>query len=229
MSIDNAGFRSIVKASLNPSVMLAEAEAVRSRILVLASLVLVTSSSARADEEEDLFKSDASQSRNAGVPDASAFSAATDDYDIPAYQAPVKVEPKATEAPKGPSNRLPLDLSGKLPLADNWGPTVVAMDVDSVVVELPVLYAQAGQGFDGTTYWLVAEVFSNGVKVSESRALVSRDTVAPRGPSVQFFRLSAPVAAPSGVLEVKVSKLGAAAGAKPSLLISRSVSYQLPG
>lgn len=198
------------------------------RLLVLSSLIILTSGSARADEEDDLFKTDASQSRNAGVPDASAFSAGSDDYDIPAYQAPVKVEPKV-EAPKGPPSRLPLDLAGKMPLADNWGPTVVAMDVDSVVVELPVLYANGGQGFDGAAYWLVAEAYSNGVKVSESRTLVNKDTVAGKGPSVQFFRLSAPVGATSGVLEVKVSKLATTSGAKPALVISRSVNFQLPG
>lgn len=202
------------------------------RLFLLASLALAPAAAlagdALADDDEDLFKTDASHATNAGVPDASAFGADPDEIDIPAYVAPVKVEPKA-EAAKAPAGKLPLDVAGKAPLADNWGPTVVATDADVVVVEMPVLYANGGQGFDGTAYWLVAEVYAAGTKVAESRTWVAKDSVALKGPSVQFFRLLAPVGTPSGVLEVKVSKLGTASGAKPALLISRSVNYQLPG
>ena len=54
-----------------------------------------------------------------------------------------------------------------------------------------------------------------------------REAIADKGPSVQFFRMFAPVPGASGVLEVKVSKLGNAATAKPDLLFTRSVSYKL--
>lgn len=202
-----------------------------SRFLLLAAFCLPAV--ARADDavagDDDDFFSTTEQPRgnNAGVPDASAFNTTPDDIEI---QAPIKVvEPPKVEVPKGPPNRIPLDLTGKTPLADNWAPQIVITDTDAVVIEIPVLYANAGAGFDGTTYWLVAEVFADGVKVSESRTQVSKDTVSKAGASVQFFRMFSPVPAKSGVLEVKVSKLGTSTSAKPALLISRSVNYALPG
>jgi len=197
------------------------------RSALLAALALPVSAFAQDVADDDDFFTTTEQPRgnNAGVPDASAFSTAPDDIEI---AAAIKVEPKV-EVPKGPSTKMPVDVTGKTPLADNWGPTVVVADVDSVVIEIPVLYANAGAGFDGTAYWLVAEVYADGVKVAESRSQVAKEMVSAKGPSVQFFRLFAPVPARSGVLEVKVSKLGTTATAKPALLISRSVNYALGG
>lgn len=203
-----------------------------SRLALILSLVIVPMSSAgasdaQADEDDFFSNTDQPKGANEGVPDASAFNAAPDDIEIP--QAPIKVVEPKVEAPKGPATRLPIDLAGKTPLGDNWAPQIVITDVDAVVVEIPVLYANAGAGFDGTAYWLVAEIFADGVKVSESRSHVAKDMVSAKGASVQFFRLFAPVPAKSGVLEVKVSKLATSTSAKPSLLISRSVNYALPG
>lgn len=205
--------------------------------LALACLLLapLTVSAARADDgaaivaddDEDLFSTpEKPAGKNADVPDASAFNDEGDDIEI---AAPVKIEPpKPVEVPKGPSTRLPVDLNGKTVLADNWAPTIVATDVDAVLLEVPVLYASNGTGFDGTAYWLVAEVYADGKKITESRTQVSKESVSPKGASVQFFRLFAPVAAPTGVLEVRVSKLPTAAP-KPSLLFVRTVNYTLGG
>lgn len=178
------------------------------------------------DEDDDLFGDDTkSTGKNADVPDASAFNDDGDDFQI---AAPVKIEPpKVVEVPKGPPSRLPLDLNGKAVLADNWAPSIVAYDVDSVLVEVPVLYAVNGTGFDGTAYWLVAEVFADGKKLAESRTQVSKESVSTKGPSAQFFRLFAPVGAASGVLEVRVSKI--VGTAKPGLLFVRTLNYALPG
>lgn len=180
-----------------------------------------------ADDDDDLFTTAPTGAKNSDVPNASAFNDEDDDIKI---AAPVKVEPKpvAPPAPKGPPTRLPLDLNGKTVLADNWAPMVVASDVDSVVVEVPVLYASNGTGFDGTAYWLVAEAFQDGRKVAESRTWVAKESVSAKGPSVEFFRLFAPVAGGSGVLELRVSKLPTTAGAKSSLLFVRTVNFALP-
>jgi hypothetical protein len=179
-----------------------------------------------ADDDDDLFTSAPPKGNNSGVPDASAFNNDDDEITI---AAPIKVEPKpvAPPPPKGPPSRLPLDLNGKTVLADNWAPQVVATDVDSVVVEVPVLYASNGTGFDGTAYWLVAEVLQDGKKVAESRTMVAKEMVSTKGASVEFFKLFAPVAGASGVLEIRVSKLPTAAGAKPSLLFARTVNFAL--
>jgi hypothetical protein len=121
---------------------------------------------------------------------------------------------------------MPADAASKDVLADNWGPQVVVSDKDAVVVELPVLYARNRAGFDGVAYWLVAEAFADGKRVAQSRVEITTDTVADKGPSVQFFRLFTPVPAASGVIVVNVSK-AASATAKPTLLFTRSVNYKL--
>jgi hypothetical protein len=77
-------------------------------------------------------------------------------------------------------------------------------------------------------YWLVAEAFADGKKVAESRIQVTRDAIADKGPSVQFFRIFTPVPAASGVIVVNIGKAPSLA-AKPALLYTRSVNYKLPG
>jgi hypothetical protein len=200
-----------------------------SALLLSAALAApLFASPARADDavaadDDDFFKSD-DKPKPPDVPDASAFNAGDDD--AISIAAPIKVEPPPPKAaPTGPS-RLGLDLNGKSPLTDNWAPAVVFTTADSVVVELPVLYANNGTGFDGNAYWLVAEVYADGKKLGEQRTQVMKETVSAKGPSVQFFRFFTPVTEASGVVELKVSKL-ASGSTKPSLLFTRSVSYSL--
>ena len=100
-----------------------------------------------AGDDENFF-APADTKKKPDVPDASAFNTGEDDLKI---AAPVEVTPpppKPVVVAAGPS-KLGLDLNGKTPLADNWGPAVVFTTADSVVVELPVLYAVNGAGFDG--------------------------------------------------------------------------------
>ncbi len=189
---------------------------------------------ARADDTDDLFKENENKGNNADIPDAKSFSD-EDDVDMPTFSAAPKVDrerdlsayvdPRTTVAS---STRMPLDVVGKDVLGDNWAPQVVIADVDAVVIELPVLFARSRAEFDGVAYWLVAEVLADGKKVGESRMLVTRDAIADKGPSIQFFRLFTPVPASSGVVVVSVSK-AASAAAKPTLLYTRSVSYKLGG
>lgn len=186
-----------------------------------------------ADDDDDLFKDDGeTKGNNADIPDATSFKD-EDDMDIPTFSA-VKavdkekdlsayVDPRATV---GSSTKMPLDVVGKDVLGDNWGPQVVVADKDAVVIEMPVLYARNRGEFDGVGYWLVAEAFADGKKVAESRMQVNTDAIADKGPSVQFFRLFAPVPAAAGVIVVNVSK-AASASAKPTLLFTRSVNYKL--
>jgi hypothetical protein len=193
----------------------------------LLSAALTVAPPAWAGDEDDLFKDNAPKP-NEQV-DASSFSD-EDDLGIPTFSAAPKPEEKLSayaDARATPNTKMPLDTAGKTVLGDNWGPTVVIADKDAVVVELPVLYARSRAEFDGNPYWLVSEAYSEGKKVAESRILVTREAIADKGPSVQFFRMFAPVPGASGVLEVKVSKLGSAATAKPELLFTRSVSFKL--
>lgn len=209
------------------------------RHFFLLSFVLLASpvfaGEARADDDEDFFKEDSEKKgNNADVPDAASFSS-DDEIDI-------KVEPKAPpvdrekdlsafvdpRASVGSSTRMPLDVVGKDVLGDNWAPQVVIADKDAVVVEMPVMYARNRAEFDGVAYWLVVEAMADGKKVAEQRVQVTRDAIADKGPSIQFFRMFTPVPSTAGVIVVNVSKATSAA-AKPSLLFTRSVNYKTAG
>lgn len=188
---------------------------------------------ALADEEDDLFKeSGENKGNNADIPDATSFKD-EDDMDMPVFSA-VKavdkekdlsafIDPRTTV---GSSTKMPLDVVGKDVLGDNWGPSVVVADKDAVVIELPVLYARNRAEFDGVAYWLVLEAVADGKKVAQSRVEITRDAIADKGPSIQFFRVFAPVPAAAGVIVLNVSK-AASASAKPTLLFTRSVNYKL--
>ena len=57
-----------------------------------------------------------------------------------------------------------------------------------LVIELPVLYAVNGAGFDGNAYWLIGEVYADGKKVGEQRTQVMKETVSAKGPSVVMMK-----------------------------------------
>lgn len=185
-----------------------------------------------ADDDADLFQ-DNSKKKTSDSVDASKF-ADEDDLQISIEAAPKKApdtekdlsayaDPRQTV---GPNTKMPIDTVGKSVLGDNWAPMVVVTDQDAVVVEIPVLYARSRAEFDGVAYWLVAETYVDGKKVSESRMQVTRDAIADKGPSIQFFRMFAPVPAATGLVEVRVGK-AASAAAKPTALFTRSVQYKL--
>ncbi|MDP2317583.1 MAG: hypothetical protein Q8P41_32155 [Pseudomonadota bacterium] len=190
-----------------------------------------------ADEDDDLFSEEGEKKgNNADIPDAGSFKDEDDMDDMPTFSAPVKataidkekdlsafVDPRSTV---GSNTKMPLDVVGKDVLGDNWSPQVVVADKDAVVIEMPVLYARNRTEFDGVAYWLVAEAFADGKKVAESRIQVTRDAIADKGPSVQFFRMFTPVPSASGVIVVNISK-AASIAAKPTLLFTRSVNYKL--
>lgn len=179
-----------------------------------------------ADDDDDFFseKKPENLGANAGMPDGNSFK---DDDELNIPQAPppeakviVKPPPEAE-----PGGGMPLLTADQKPLNDNWAPAIVITQKDAVVIEMPVLYGLNKKEFDGVAFWLVAEVWADGKKVAESRTNVTRDSIADKGPSIQFFRMFTPVAAPSGVLEVKVSKV--VSTGKPELLFTRSVKYAL--
>ncbi len=179
------------------------------------------------DDDDDFFteKKPESTGVNAGIGNGDFKD--DDDLNIPQAPKPVAkvIVTPPPEAAAGPS--MPMLDGNTKPLGDNWKPEVVITDKDAVVIELPVLYALNKKEFDGVSYWLVAEVWADGKKVSESRTNVTRDAIADKGPSIQFFRMFTPVSAAAGVLEVKVSKT--ASGGKSELLFTRSVKYAVSG
>lgn len=177
-----------------------------------------------ADDDADLFKDNTSTAPKG--PSSSNFQE-EDDIVIPVKKpepppAPAAPAPSVT----GPAHGLSLDLSTAKPFGDNWAPTVSMVDKDAVIVDLPVMYGSGKASYAGKDAWLVAEVYADGKKITESRSFISKDAIADQSTSVQFFRLYTPVAAASGVLEVRVSRLVTGA-TKNELLFTRSVQYSL--
>lgn len=147
-----------------------------------------------------------------------------DDFDRPAPRksAQPKPPPKAA-APAGPA-RLSLKTAGKEPLTGAYEASIVALDVDAVVVELPVLVAASGAGFDGE-YMVVSEFMLGDKKVGESRHLVSKATVADLGPTVVWVKQHVPVTDPKGSIQVNVSRVDAED--PPTALFTKKVDYRL--
>lgn len=175
-----------------------------------------------ADDDDDLFQD--TPAAGGSVPNSSSFKD-DEDIDIPMAKPPPE-ERNLNMQTLSQTTKMPLNLDDKVPLADNWPPQIVYTDKDAVVVEIPVLYARSRAEFDGIAYWLVAEVYADGKKVAESRMLVNRDAIAEKGPSIQFFRMFAPVSGTTGTLEIKVGK-AASGAAKPTELFAKTLPFKL--
>lgn len=207
-------------------------------LLLLASLLaapgLATDGAdavlAEEGDDEDLFKDNSKKPKD--KVDVNQFADEDDikiDVSLPVKEKPPAEDLSAYADPRqtiAPNTKMPIDTVGKTVLSDNWAPVVVVADKDAIVVEMPVLYARSRSEFDGVAYWLVAEAYADGKKVAESRMQVTRDAIADKGPSIQFFRLFAPVQSPAGLVELRVGK-AASSAAKPTPLFTRSVQYKL--
>ncbi len=198
-------------------------------MLTAALLALHLAAPAHAgDDDDDLFTTPpASETKKKDEPDAKSF---TDDSDVdmPTF-APAPKPTKGASDGSGPAP-LPREWKNKEPLTDSFPPTVAYIDgarpdTGVVVLDLPVVYATSAAAFDGVTYWLVAEGWADGKKAAEARVLVTRDAIADGVPSVQDFRLTVPVGAAAGLIEVRVGQ-AATAAAKPTPLFTRSVAYK---
>ncbi|MCB9759773.1 MAG: hypothetical protein H6739_08010 [Alphaproteobacteria bacterium] len=140
---------------------------------------------------------------------------------------PVEIERGQARIGTSKATKLPYDIVGKDALADNYPAQVVHVDRDAVVVELPVLITREASAFDGVGYWLVTELYADGMKLTESRTQISRAAIAQSGPTLVFVKLLAPVPSPTGTLELRVGRATSGAG-KPQSLFTRTVDYAVP-
>jgi len=119
-----------------------------------------------------------------------------------------------------------LDVVGKQPLGDNYPATVVAVERDAVVIELPVLLGRSRAGFEGEPYWIQVDVTAGDVVVATSTQWVGRQSLAEFGPSFAFFKVLVPVKSTAGELGLKVQKLDSL-GSTGASLFNRTVAYSL--
>jgi hypothetical protein len=125
---------------------------------------------------------------------------------------------------KGPALGTGLATTGKAPLGDHYPATIVAKDIDAVIVELPVLVAATPTDFKAD-FWLITEVLVEDRKVAESRHYVTRASVAELGPTVVWSKSHVPVAERAGAVEIRVSKMADESTPKP--LFTKTVDYAL--
>ena len=150
------------------------------------------------------------------------------DFDDPELAPPPKPKPAAAPAAKPAAASGPpairLDTAGKKPLGDHYPAAVVGKDVDSVVIELPLLIAakSADVTADG---WVGAEAFLAGKKVAEARVFVTKAGVADLGPTFAWLKVQVPVTEPSGTVELRLSTISAAGAAAP--LFNKAVPYKM--
>jgi len=140
------------------------------------------------------------------------------EFDAP----PPKPEPAATPASPG---RITLEVAGKEPLSDNYPLSVVAVDRDSVVVELPVLVARSRVGVD-KGFLVYGEVFVGATRVAEVRQMVEPASLAEFGPTFVFLKVLAPVVESQGEIKVVVQKADLD-GTGRSELFTRVTPYRL--
>ena len=110
------------------------------------------------------------------------------------------------------------------PLGDHF-PLQIAQDgLGGVAAELPVLVARNNRDLDGQL-WVVADVYADGVKVGESRHLVSPASLSETGPTYIGIKSSIPVNGPSVSAEFRV--FASQPGKKEQVLFSRTAQVAL--
>ncbi len=135
-------------------------------------------------------------------------------------------EPRSAPAaaPSGPGP-IDLDVAGKEPLADNYSLTVLAVDRDAVVVELPVLVARSRVAVT-EPFLVTAQVHVDGTKVTQLTQVIEPSSLAEFGPSFVYFKALAPVVEKMGEVTVTVTKSGVD-GSGAVELFARATPYAL--
>jgi hypothetical protein len=169
------------------------------------------------EDEDDLLPTwDASEEDSGNIDDDEEF-----DFDLPSdLEAGMGLEMDPVEDMEG----LGPDLNDRVPLGNHFPLVISQSDLGATVAELPVLVARNPQDLNGDL-WVVADVYLDGLKVGESRHFVSMASCAPLGPTYVWIKATVPVAAPSGVVEMRV--FAAPPGKKEALLFVQKAPFAL--
>ena len=114
------------------------------------------------------------------------------------------------------------DLSELPPLGDHFPLTIGPSSLGGLVAELPVLVARNSNDLQGDL-WVVADIYTNGIKIGESRHFVSPDSASETGPTYVWIKANVPLNGPSGVVEMRV--FAAPPGKKEAPLFSRQAAF----
>ncbi|MBK7758320.1 MAG: hypothetical protein IPI35_18360 [Deltaproteobacteria bacterium] len=177
------------------------------------------------EEEDDLAflkegeAAAAKKAAEAGKNSDFSLYSAEDEDDLADFKVAPPPKPKAEPKPEPkPEIVAVTPPAAAKPLGDHF-PARGSASQGGVVVELPVLIANSPTDVTGE-YWLVAEVWSGGMKVNESRQLVLPAGVSKGTPTLAYVKLFAPVADPAGRSPRRQSRQR---HGKPTLLFIRKV------
>ena len=146
-----------------------------------------------------------------------------DDEPIEDFEATIKRT--RVSSPAGVPGPLTLDVAGKNPLQDNYALSVLAVERDAILVELPVLVARSRIGLE-QEFLLQAEFMAGGIKVGQIQTMVTKASLAEFGPSFAFLQFLAPVIETQGKIEVIVKQLSLD-GSSSTELFRRVTPYKL--
>ena len=122
------------------------------------------------------------------------------DYRTPKSEAPATAKENAKPGP------IALDVRGKTALQGNYELSVLAIDRDAVLVELPVLVAPARLAVQ-QSFTLVADVFVGEERVSQVRQHVEPASLAEFGPTFAFLKVQVPVLENAGTIKMVVKRV----------------------
>jgi hypothetical protein len=179
-------------------------------MLLSLAMLLANPAAAQDDPDEfDFIKSDDEVGEDHVEAEEFSLFEEEEEFDI----AP-PTQGLTPSVPVGGLPPLPFKTDGAAPLGDNFAGQLVYGVGGSVVVELPVLVAQA-PGEVGETFWLHGSALIDGSTVGEAWLSVTPEQLNPTGPSLVFVKLQLP--ADSGQAELRVARAEAPGGESTEL------------
>jgi len=110
------------------------------------------------------------------------------------------------------------------PLGDHFPLRLSADGLGGIAAELPVLVARSSSDLQGQI-WVVADVYADGIKIGESRHLVTPDSLSEVGPTYVWVKSHIPTNGPSVAAEVRL--FVSQPGKKEQTLFTRSAQLAL--
>ena len=219
-------------------------------IALLATFILATPAVHAADtdsEEEFSFIEEGEKNRvkveSQRAPDADLF-LQDDEEDVSAWDAPsldtadmieedieFEAEPSLSAMPAYETDDPEEDMEGMgpmvtglTPLGDHFPLNLVADGLGGIAAELPILVARSSADLRGDL-WVVADIYADGVKVGESRHMVTPASLSETRPTYVWIKASVPTQGPSVSAEVRL--FASQPGKKEQALFTRSATLEL--
>ena len=167
------------------------------------------------DDDEDVTTWDAPSTDTAEIIDDEIEISPSPELSAPNYESD---DPEEDMDEFGPP------VANLSPLGDHFPLRIGPDGFGGVAAELPILVARNSADLQGQI-WVVADVYADGVKVGESRHLVSPESLSEVGPTYIWIKSGIPVQGPSVTADVRV--FASQPGKKEQVLFTRSAQIAL--